>query len=165
MKKHVKVIRNTAIGVVTLLVLLVGAGVAYTWYMGQQKPITTVVESETVTRAPVIKHVTPAENVPQGVSIQTLTTPVAPGSNASVIIKTNPASTCTIKVEYNKIASKDSGLSSKVSDEFGTLTWAWTVESTVPEGKWPVTVTCIRGKLSAVVVGDLVVTREITEEN
>lgn len=165
MKKHVKTIRNTAISIAVLLVLTVGAGVAYTWYMGQQKPVTTVTEVEEVESAPTIKHVKPADNVPVGVSIQTLTTPIVPGSNASVIIKTNPGASCTIKVEYNSVQSKDSGLASKVADDFGTVTWAWTVEATVPEGKWPVTITCIKGKLSGVVIGDLVVSKKVTGEN
>lgn len=166
MNKHLKTVRNTAMSIVVLLVLVLGIGAAYTWYMGQQKPITAIVEQDsTVVESSKIKHVTPAANVPQGVSIQSLTTPVAPGSNASVIIKTNPASTCVIKVEYDKVASKDSGLGQKVSDDFGTITWAWTVEETVPEGKWPITITCSRGKLSAVVIGDLVVSKKATEEN
>ena len=133
--------------------------------MGQQKPVTTVIEVEEVDSTPTIKHVKPAENAPVGVSIQTLTTPIVPGSNASVVIKTNPSATCTIKVEYNGVASKDSGLAPKVADDFGTITWAWTVELAVPEGKWPVSITCIKGKLSGVVLGDLVVSKKITEEN
>jgi hypothetical protein len=160
MKKHAKTIRNTAITVAVLLFLLIGVGVGYTWYMGQQ-PVAVpalVTTDEPVSQVP--KHLDASVNVPESVSIQSITTPVAPGSNASVIVKTNPASNCTIVVEYNKVPSKDSGLAPKVSDEYGTLTWAWTVEETVPVGTWPVHITCTRGpKLTAVVIGDLVVAK------
>lgn len=158
-KRALRYVRNISIAFGALVVLAVGAGVAYTWYMGQftTPPPALVEESETVPTAGRITPREQAEDAPQGVSVQSLTSPIAPGENASIIIKTNPKSLCKIKVEYNKVASVDSGLFDKTSNEFGSITWAWTVEPTVPEGKWPVTVTCSRGEKSGVVVGDLVV--------
>jgi hypothetical protein len=91
------------------------------------------------------------------VSIQSITSPVAPGDNASIYIHTNRDSKCTITAVYNNIPSKDAGLSPKTADEYGLASWSWTVESTVPVGKWPVTVTCVWNKKIAVVVGDLIV--------
>lgn len=164
MKKTVlRRIRNIAISVGVLLFVFVGAGVAYAYYTSLTAPppktitITKPAEKET------IKHVKIAANAPANASIQTLTSPIMPGDNASVTVKSNPGSECSIVVEYNKVPSKDSGLKSKVSDEFGMATWSWTVESTVPEGKWPVTVTCFYNKKSAVVVGNLVVSKTIAE--
>ncbi len=72
-------------------------------------------------------------------------------------VKTNAAAACNIKVVYDKTASTDSGLIAKVADEYGMVSWGWTVEPSVPLGKWPVKVTCANAKHSAVVQSDLVV--------
>jgi cytoskeletal protein RodZ len=163
-KRALRTARNIAISTAVLLVLVVGAGVAYTWYMGQQAPVSTAITAEPEPVSQVtIKPTQPAANAPVGASIQMMTSPVAPGSNVSATIKTTPTATCTILVEYDKVASKDSGLSKKVADDFGVVMWTWTVEETVPVGKWPVTITCALGKKSGVVIGDLVVSKEIVE--
>lgn len=144
-----------------LSAVLVGAGVAYTWWAGQSDIDDTpvVVDSAESLKAPILKPTAPAANAKLGASIQMLTTPVAPGINASVIVKTNANSKCNISVLYNEIASKDSGLLSKTADEYGVVSWTWTVESSVPLGKWPVKITCVNGKQSAFVQGDLVVSK------
>jgi hypothetical protein len=158
----IRFVRNIAISVAVLLVIFIGGGAAYTWYMGRTTVVdTSVADSIDTTPTPVIKHVQPAANANESASVQMLTSPVAPGSNASVTVKTNPSSECTIAVEYNKVASKDSGLRLKTADEFGIVSWTWTVEVSVPLGTWPVKVTCINtaNKKSAFVQGDLVVAR------
>lgn len=164
MKKSrvVKTIRNIAISVVVLLVVTVGAGAAYTWYAGRSAPVTDIVTSpvEATSSRPVIKHVPQAPGTKIGASVQTITSPVEPGSNTSITVKTTPGAICTISVLYNDVASKDSGLTSRVADEFGVVMWAWTVESSVPFGKWPVKVTCVMNEFSAVVQTDLVVALE-----
>lgn len=160
MKQSVKkTLRNTLISIVVLLFVVAGGGLLYTWVIGKTQPPQANVGTVEPQSQPVIKHVQPATNVPESASIQSLTTPIAPGDNASVTIKTNPKSTCVISVIYDKTPSTDSGLSAKTSDEYGTVTWSWTVENTVPIGKWPVKITCTREKLSAVVIGDLVIAR------
>jgi len=158
-KRIVRSIRNISISVGVLVAILVAAGAAYTWFIGRnQAPAVTTATTDT-TLTPVVKAVDPAPNAPEGASVQSITSPVAPGSNASVTVKTNPGSWCTITVVYDKTASTDSGLAGKTADEFGSVSWTWTVDATAPVGKWPVTVTCLRNKLSAVVVGDLVVAK------
>lgn len=162
-QRALKYIRNITISFVVLLILLLIAGAAYTWYMGQNSvdPVDTAaipVQSELV---PVIKHPQPAADAKVGASIQMLTTPVAPGSNASMTVKTNPGAKCLIAAIYNKVRSTDSGLVSKIADEYGIVDWTWTVESSVPLGKWPVTVTCSNEKNSGVVTGDLVVAKQV----
>lgn len=160
-KRNNKTIRNVLISVFTLLVLIVLAGVIYTWVMGMVKPPEVPVQDimPKDSKPKIIEHTMPSENVPVGVSIQSMTTPIEPGSNVMLIIKTRPLATCTITAVYDKVASVDSGLSKKTADDFGTVTWTWTVEESVPIGKWPVTVTCAYGKKSGVVIGDLVVKR------
>jgi hypothetical protein len=149
------------LSIVVLAVVFVGGGLGYTWYMGQQPVDTTAAIAEPVVTkpAPEIKPVKPSANAKESASVQMLTSPVAPGANASISVKTNPASKCTIKVEYNKILSTDSGLTAKTADEFGMVSWTWTVEETAPLGKWPVKVTCTYNKKSAFVQGDLKVAK------
>ena len=162
----VKSIRNTIISIAVLLVLIVGAGIGYTWYMGQQ-PVDTAAVAAPVEAAPkpaVIAAPKLAPNANVSASVQVLTSPVAPGANSSIMVKTNPGSACTIKVEYDEVASTDSGLTPKTADEFGLVNWTWTVEPTVPHGIWPVDVTCVSGEKSAVVRGDLNVTDEQPKE-
>jgi hypothetical protein len=156
-KRVLKSIRNVTISIVALLVLVIGAGVAYTWWMGKHSPAVSTVDDQAVTVKPSVKPVQPAENTPVGVSVQTITSPANPGMNASITIKTKPGATCTITVMYNAVASKDSGLRSKVADDFGVAMWTWTIEPTVEIGKWPVTVTCAKDKKSGVVISDLIV--------
>ena len=159
-KRIIKTIRNIIISFVVLLILAVGGGVGYIWYMGQQDNSASL-SSEPEPVKPKTESIKPAKeaaNAKASASIQSITSPVNPGLNASVYVKTNVNAACKISVVYNKIASTDSGLKDKTADEYGIVSWTWTVEKTVPVGKWPVTVTCgLDEKRYAVAVGDLVV--------
>jgi hypothetical protein len=66
-----------------------------------------------------------------------------------------PGSKCTISVAYSDVPSKDSGLTPRTADNYGVVTWAWTVEPAAAVGTWPVKVTCALGTKSAFVQGDL----------
>jgi hypothetical protein len=125
--------------------------------MGQHAKVKEVVVPVQTTKPKTTEPAQPAPNAKEGVAVQSLTSPVAPGDNASIDIHTNRDSKCTITVVYNNIPSKDAGLTPKTADEYGLASWSWTVESTVPVGKWPVTVTCEWNKKIAVVIGDLIV--------
>lgn len=160
--RTLRVVRNIAIVFVVLIILLLVVGVAYTWYMGQHGIENTPADAKPIkqkvqTKGPRI----PDPNAKVGVSVQLLTTPISLGSNASISIKTNPEAKCTITVIYNKVPSKDSGLVPKIANEYGLVEWSWTVESTTPLGKWPVTVTCANSKNSGMVIGDLVVVKQV----
>jgi hypothetical protein len=150
-------LRNILIGFLALVILAVTAGIIYTWYMGQHVKVKEVVAPVQTTKPKTTEPAQLAPNAKEGVAIQSITTPVAPGDNASVSIHTNRDSKCTITAIYNNVPSKDAGLGPKTADEYGLASWSWTVESTVPVGKWPVTVTCEWNKKIAVVIGDLIV--------
>lgn len=155
-----KSVRNGAIGVVVLLVLLVGGGIAYTYYFGPEggtaaAPAPAVVKTETTP----LKPTAPTANAKEGAAVQSVTSPVVPGSNVILTVRTNATSKCTIVVAYNNVPSKDSGLVPKTADQYGMVTWSWTVESTVPLGKWPATITCVYNGRSAVVVADIEVSK------
>lgn len=148
-------VRRTLISAGVMLMLFVVAGVAYTFYIdGQSTPLTSVPVNTAAEYHPIKPH-KPAANAKEGAAVELLTTPVAAGSNASISVRTNPTSTCTITVVYGKTASTDSGLTSKVADAFGTVSWSWTVDTAAPVGTWPVKVTCAYNKQTAVVQGDL----------
>lgn len=154
-----KTVRNIAISAVVLLILVAGAGVAYTWYVGQDEAANTAAVPAPVEAAPapVVKPTKPAANAKQSAAIQMLTSPVMPGDNASIMVKTNADSECTIQVEYANVPSTDSGLKPKKADDFGIVSWAWTVEDTTPMGKWPVEVNCVFYDQSAMVRGELAI--------
>lgn len=156
-----KAARNTGIGVVVLLVLLVGGGVAYTYFFGPDgtQPGATVAAPFAAPQS-AVKASKPADNAVESVAVQTLSSPVAPGSNTSIAVKTVAGSTCKILVVYANAASTDSGLAPKTADEYGTVGWSWTVGGMVPLGSWPVTVECTYHGRSAVVKADLVVDKE-----
>ncbi len=141
-----------------LAVVLVSAGVIYTWYngkYGEQPKVVSVMKKPATSKGPT--KPSPVSKV--NASVQTITSPIAPGENASITVRTNADAKCTIKVEYDKIAAKDSGLVPKTADEFGMVTWAWTVPVAAPIGKWPVTVTCANLKNSGMVIGYLMVAK------
>ena len=159
-KRIVKYIRNIAIAIVILLILLIIAGLVYTWFMGQNVsdiPESAVPKKSQTTNA--LKRPTVNPNAKVGVSQQMLITPIAPGSNTSMTIKTNPEAKCTITAVYDKVPSTDSGLTPKTADEYGIVSWSWTVEPSVPLGDWPVTVICANAKNSGMYIGHLVVSK------
>jgi hypothetical protein len=155
-----KRIMRAIITIVVLLLLLLFAGMGYTWYMGRYVPPVPVETPKPVTRKTIEPPKQVDETVKVGVSSQTFTDKVMQGNNASISIRTNPLAACSIRVEYNKEPSTDSGLVPKKADEYGVVSWAWTVEVSRPEGKWPVTVTCANAKNSGVLTLDLFVLRK-----
>lgn len=162
-KRILKAVRNIAISIVVLAVIFVGIGVGYTWLNGKNKlpaAATATDTSTTSSHAALPAPVQPPANAQEGVAVQSLTSPVAPGDNASIIAQTNAGSWCTISVTYGTTKSTDSGLKGKTADAYGSVTWTWTVEPSVPVGKWPVTVTCTRNGKSGLVTGTLVVTND-----
>lgn len=144
--------RNAIISIVLLLVIFVGSGVAYTYFLGPDSSQNPALAAPV--HAPVERKIKPtqlAANAKVSASVQTITSPVQQGSNASVSIRTNAGSKCSVSVIYDKAASADSGLGPKVADEFGTVSWTWTVEESAAIGIWPVKVTCVLNAQSAVV--------------
>ena len=155
-------LKVTAVAV-TLLVVLVAAGVGYTWYMSQYDQNPQAIQQPAAPRGGMQNTSRPKipDDASIGVSVQSITSPVVPGSNASIMVKTNPEANCTIVVMYDKTPSKDSGLVQKKADEYGLVEWTWTVESTAPLGNWPIKVTCANKKNTAVVQNDLRVVKTL----
>lgn len=163
-QRIVRLLRNVAISASVMLIMAVVIGVGYVWYSGQQTPALSQTETAPV-KAPLVPptHVKPAANAPESIAIQSLTSPVLAGTNASLAIKTNPGSQCISKVTYGSETSHDSGLGPKTADDYGVVTWVWTVEATVPKGTWPIGVTCSSGKKSAAAQASLQVVAAPTQ--
>ena len=136
-KQVLRRIRNILISIAVLLVIFAGIGMIYTFYASQANTAPSVSKPESTLRPNTVKHTKLANNVPASASIQSLTTPVMPGDNASISVKGNPGSTCSIKFEYNKVASVDSGLVTKLTDDFGVVIWAWTLSPTTQKVNGP----------------------------
>jgi cytoskeletal protein RodZ len=155
-----KTLRNTLVTVAVLITLFVAGGAFYVWYSERtpvEQPKPTAKTSGEPSALP--KPSQPRPSAPEQVAVQALTSPVKAGANSSMSIKTNATSTCTISVTYNNVAEKDSGLTPKVADAYGSVTWSWTVDATAPVGTWPVKSTCVFHGKSAVVIANLQVTK------
>ena len=157
--------RNVLISAAILLVLCVGAGLAYTWMMdGTTTTIDPVKVSATTVPPPITPH-KPAANAKEGVSVEMVTSPVSQGAQASVAVHTNPTSTCKIQVFYNydiekkQKPSTEPGLADSVADDYGNANWTWTVAPTDALGLGKIIVTCTYNKSVGVVQADLQVTK------
>ena len=76
------------------------------------------------------------------VAITKLTSPVKPGDDATVAIKTDPGALCKIEVKLKSGASKAAALKSQRADDKGVTTWNWKIAANAAPGDWPVTVDC-----------------------
>lgn len=143
---------------VVLALLAVTGGIGYTWYMGQQQPLAAEqLETPVINRRAALKPPKISSTAAIGASVQTFTPEVKPGDNASVSVRTNPEAACKIVVTYDKVPAVDGGLTPKTADEFGLVSWSWTVKPGTPAGTWPAEVTCKNKKNSAFVKAEFVV--------
>lgn len=153
-----RLMQTLFITIFTLMLLGGGAGAAYVWYVGTTEPVQPAALPTPPTQNKLAQATTKPKAKPTGpvgVSVQVLTSPVKPGGNASLTIRTRPDAACSVKVTYKDQPSTDGGLIPKTADEFGLVQWTWTVESSRPVGTWPVDVTCALGDMSGYVRGDL----------
>lgn len=132
---------------VVILVIAAIVGAVIVWYLGKTRPAVQAQKPTTATKVVQTSAPTVDESAPVGVAVQTVTSPVPRGSNASIAIRTRPKAACSIQVTYSLDGDKDKvshdgGLIPKNADEYGTVSWTWTVESSRPVGSWPVEVTC-----------------------
>ena len=150
MQAQAKRRRNSIIAIILILILIIIlllVGIWYVWWSGKNNVVKQDPLPEKVVQP--IQEKAKAEPIgPVSVSEQTFTTPVQQGGNASLAIRTRAEAACNVTVTYDGEKSNDAGLLPKTADEFGTVQWTWTVESSRPVGKWPVDITCGLGKES-----------------
>jgi hypothetical protein len=147
-----------------LLVLAIGVGLLYVWLMGlQSKPSTTTTTSETTKQPAFLTPHKLPDNVQIGSSIQSLSSPISPGDNASLTVRTTESAVCAVKIihldDFQKELARvtDSGLVDKTADDFGMVTWTWTMPSDAAIAKWTADIFCTRGDKSTHSVGEIVV--------
>lgn len=87
----------------------------------------------------------PAAAADLTVSLVSLSSPVAPFSDAFIRIQTAPGASCAIEVRYRSGPSKARGLEPKVADARGAVSWQWRVGSGTTRGRWPIVVACSKG--------------------
>lgn len=138
-----RTVRKIALSAVILAVIFLAAGALYVLFVGN-KPVTgTKASTSTASQYnPLPKPRAPNPKNPVGVAEASLLSPVSAGSNSSLTIHTTPQATCTISLSYDTLKSTDSGLVTKVADQYGQIIWTWTVPKNAPAGTWPIKILC-----------------------
>lgn len=80
------------------------------------------------------------------VTVVSLSSPVAPFSDAIVEVRTTQGATCRITVRYKSGPSQAKGLIPKTADNGGRIVWQWRVGSSTTPGRWPIEVVCEKGE-------------------
>ena len=97
--------------------------------------------------------------------METVSSPVSQGAQASIAVHTNPTSSCKIQVFYNydiekkQKPSTEPGLEDVTADDYGNANWTWTVGASDALGLGKIIVTCVYNGQSGVVQADLQVTK------
>lgn len=156
--------RTVFLIVVVLALLIGGMYAAFLWF---NKPQVITMETPVATNdqnPSFLERRKPPKDVAIGSSIQALSTPVSPGSNASLTLRTTESALCVVKVTMQDSAMRevarvtDSGLSDKKADDFGVVTWTWTMPADAKFGKWQADITCTRDSKSTRSIGEIEVT-------
>ena len=158
----IRFVRNLLLGFIILAILSFVVGAVYVWYIGRNDDgrFDSMQMGETI-KAPTIEPAKIDENARVGVALQMINSPVTPGSETSISVRTNREATCTIKVLYNEVESKNPDLVEKTANEFGGVDWDWRVENSAPIGKWPVTVSCKKNKQWGVYTAELEIKKSL----
>ncbi len=140
-------IRNILIAIIVITLLLIAAGLAYSYYTASLASDQPQAAAPKLEQRKEISPTAPNPTAQVGVATSTMELPVQPGKNALFSVRTNAKATCDITVTYGapgeeENQSRDQGLSRKVADAFGSVSWTWTVEPARPLGAWPIEVTC-----------------------
>jgi hypothetical protein len=72
--------------------------------------------------------------------IVSVTSPVSPGANATLVAQTVPGANCDIDVYYKSGASTAQGLYAKTADSSGRVSWTWKVGTRTTSGNWQIVV-------------------------
>lgn len=133
---------------------------AYVYFTNRSNAVSPPKATDSTTESSKeLKPTPPRSDAVEQAAIESIISPVKAGENSSITIKTNAGSKCTISIKYKDVTSTDSGLTPKTADAWGNVTWSWTVDASAPVGTWPVKVMCSYHTRSAMVIGDLKVTK------
>jgi hypothetical protein len=79
------------------------------------------------------------------VAFVSVSSPVAPFSDAQVQVQTSPGAVCDIAVSYKTGPSHAKGLHPATANGRGRVGWQWRVGSNTTPGHWPIAVSCAKG--------------------
>jgi hypothetical protein len=82
-------------------------------------------------------------------AVVSVTSPVAPFTDATLHARTAPGADCEIVVIDKSGPSRAKGLLPKQADRKGEVAWQWRVGSNTTPGRWPILVTCSKGHEAA----------------
>jgi competence protein ComEC len=105
------------------------------------KPGTSGTPSAPLIVTPALSPSSATQSGPLGITILSVTSPVAPGDTATLSAMTSPGAHCTITVYYKSGPSKASGLGPADADGAGRISWTWTVGMNTTPGNWKIVVT------------------------
>jgi len=154
-------VRAVVLTIVLLAFLIGGAYIVLLWLNKPQAVTLEMPVAKNDQNPSFIESRKPPKDVAIGSSIQALSTPVTPGSNASLTLRTTESALCAIKVvmldlelrETARVA--DGGLSDKKADDFGVVTWTWTMPASAKLGKWQADINCMRDSKSTRSIGEI----------
>lgn len=105
-------------------------------------------EKQGQVQAPPVVQPTVLLPVTTSIDVVSLTSPISPGGQASLTIKTAPGAACTITVYYKSGASQAQGLGPQTANNDGNVTWGWKVGTRTTPGTWRIVVTAnINGQM------------------
>ncbi len=110
---------------------------------GQPRGPPSVQPTSTLTPVPVATPLPVIASTSEALSLEVIsvTSPVAPGGNATLVAKTAPGASCTITVYYKSGPSSASGLTTKTADANGNVSWTWKVGTSTTPGNWRISTT------------------------
>ncbi|HVS58350.1 MAG TPA: hypothetical protein VHD60_01275 [Candidatus Saccharimonadales bacterium] len=160
-------LRNAVISAVVLLVLCIGIGEVYVMFTDNGSvPVAAASIQQTASASTgEIKPTKPAADIPESAAVEMATSPIAPGAPATVSVHTNPGSACSIAVVYKydsqtaRVPVNDPNLSPQAADDFGMVSWNWTIPEGAPLGAGRATVVCTYHTRHAMVIADLYITK------
>jgi hypothetical protein len=88
---------------------------------------------------------TPSPTTELTLEIVSVTSPVSPGQNATLVAKIAPGAACDITVYYKSGPSTAQGLYPKTADNNGSVSWTWMVGTRTTPGSWRIVVTATLG--------------------
>jgi hypothetical protein len=111
------------------------------------RPTTTPTVPPTFTTVPPTRVSSPtAKPLPMaGITLVSLTSPIARGANATLTVRVVPGATCTPGVMYKSGPSKAQGLEPHTAGSDGRVSWTWNVYDKTTPATWKATVDCTPG--------------------
>lgn len=126
--------------VLVALIITIGSGCTAQPESGREmtKERATITTDKTAITAE-----TPATTAqaPLILEITSVTSPVSPGSSATLTATTTPGALCDITVFYASGPSEAAGLEPKTAGPNGIVSWTWKVGTNTTPGTWPIIVT------------------------